>query len=220
MPSSKANNRSMKYLPWLLVVALAVAIGLFYNTNQQQAAELAQLRPASQELEQLRTSQADTNRPQALAASEELTRLREENKEILHLRNEIRQVRDQHQQLSRQAQTAQAQLQGVQAQAEAARTTAAQNQAQAQQLQNSLRTQAQVNACVNNLRQIDGAIQQWALENRQPATAPVTLNDLLRYLRGTMPACPAGGFYTVINASMLPTCSVPGHALPALPKSQ
>ena len=210
----------MKYLPWLLVVALAVAIGLLYNTNQQQTAEVAQLRSASQELEQLRTSQADTNQSQPQAASEELTRLREENKEILHLRNEIRQVRDQNQQLTRQAQTAQAQLQGVQAQAEAARTTAAQNQAQAQQLQNSLRTQAQVNACINNLRQIDGAIQQWALENRQPATAPVTPNDLLRYLRGTMPVCPAGGFYTVINGSTLPTCSVPGHALPALPKGQ
>jgi len=42
----------------------------------------------------------------------------------------------------------------------------------------------------------------------------------LRYLRGTMPVCPAGGFYTVINVSTLPTCSVPGHALPALPKGQ
>src|SRR5258705_8297203 len=81
----------LKYLAWLLVVALAIAAGLLYNSNQQQAAELAQLRSASQELEQLRTSQAGTNQSQTQAASDELTRLREENKDILRLRNEIRQ---------------------------------------------------------------------------------------------------------------------------------
>ena len=32
------------------------------------------------------------------------------------------------------------------------------------------RTQSQKNACINNLRQIDGAMQQWALENKQAAT--------------------------------------------------
>ena len=33
------------------------------------------------------------------------------------------------------------------------------------------RTQSQKNACINNLRQIDGAVQQWALENKQAPTA-------------------------------------------------
>jgi len=31
------------------------------------------------------------------------------------------------------------------------------------------RTTSQMNACINNLRQIDGAIQQWALENSAAA---------------------------------------------------
>src|SRR6266581_3895617 len=114
----------LKHLPWLFVVALAIATGLLYNANQQQAAELAALRSASQELEQLRTSQADTNQSQAQVASDELTRLREENKDVLRLRNEIRQMRAQNQQLSRQAQTAQAQVQSMQAQAEATRNRA------------------------------------------------------------------------------------------------
>ncbi len=105
----------LRHLPWLFVVGLAIATGLLYNSNQQQAAELEKLRSASQELEQLRASQADTKQSQAQAASEELTRLREENKDVLRLRNEIRQMRDQNQQLSRQAQTAQAQVQSVQA---------------------------------------------------------------------------------------------------------
>jgi len=36
------------------------------------------------------------------------------------------------------------------------------------------RTTSQMNACINNLRQIDGGIQQWALETNQGSTAPVT----------------------------------------------
>src|SRR5437763_230437 len=75
----------LKHLPWLFVVALAIATGLLYNSNQQQAAELDKLRSAAQELEQLRTSQADTKQSQAQAASEELTRLHEENKDVLRL---------------------------------------------------------------------------------------------------------------------------------------
>src|SRR5574342_1007832 len=35
------------------------------------------------------------------------------------------------------------------------------------------RTTSQQNACINNVRQIDGAIQQWALENNQSASAGV-----------------------------------------------
>ena len=36
------------------------------------------------------------------------------------------------------------------------------------------RSTSQQNACINNLRQIDGAIQQWALETGQAATATVS----------------------------------------------
>jgi len=204
----------LKYLAWLLVVGLAIAAGLLYNSNQQQAAELAQLRSDSQELEQLRTSQAGTNQSQTQAASDELTRLREENKDVLRLRNQIREISEQNAQLTLQAQTAQAQVQSMQAQAEATRNNAAQALVQAQKLQNESRTQAQLNACINNLRQIDGAIQQWALENRQPATARVTPADVVRYLGGVMPVCPAGGVYTLTTVIIPPTCSVPGHALP------
>ena len=157
-------------------------------------------------------AQADTNQPQAQAASEELIRLREENKDVLRLRNEIRQMRDENQQLTRQAQTALAQVQSVQAQAEAARTAAAQNLAQAQQLQNTARNQAQINACINNLRQIDAAIQQWAVDNRKPQGTRATVADIIRYLGGTMPPCPAGGVYNLGGVGVPTSCSFPAHA--------
>src|SRR2546428_9354230 len=54
------------------------------------------------------------------------------------------------------------------------------------------RTQSQMNACINNLRQIDGAIQQWALETKQAVNAAVTTGDVTPYLKS--PAiCPAAG---------------------------
>ncbi len=80
------------------------------------------------------------------------------------------------------------------------------------------RTTAQQNACINNLRQIDGAIQQWALENKAPADQAVTLTDVTPYIKldstGSLPACPASGTYSCSTVSEAPQCTVTGHALP------
>ena len=54
------------------------------------------------------------------------------------------------------------------------------------------RTQSQKNACINNLRQIDGAVQQWALENKQAQTATAVAADVFPYLKSSV-ICPAGG---------------------------
>ena len=54
------------------------------------------------------------------------------------------------------------------------------------------RTTAQKNACINNLRQIDGAEQQWALETKQAAAAVPTYPDVSGYMRNSV-VCPAGG---------------------------
>jgi len=79
------------------------------------------------------------------------------------------------------------------------------------------RTTAQKNACINNLRQIDGAIQQWALENNKSGSAGVTSTEVKPYLgRGTggeWPTCPAGGVYNVSTVNSKPTCTQPGHTL-------
>src|SRR5580765_4671558 len=79
------------------------------------------------------------------------------------------------------------------------------------------RTTSQKNACINNLRQIDGAIQQWALENNQSSAATVASTDVIPYLgRGTgeYPKCPANGTYTVVDVATKPTCDINGHQLP------
>src|SRR5437763_9715655 len=81
------------------------------------------------------------------------------------------------------------------------------------------RTTSQQNACINNLRQIDGGAQTWALENKKQATDPYLITDIMPYVKltsqGTLPACPASGIYapgaTVGNP---PTCTISGHAMP------
>jgi len=77
------------------------------------------------------------------------------------------------------------------------------------------RNTAQKNACINNLRQIDSAIQQWALDNKQGPTAAVKFTDISGYLKNAV-ICPAGGnafldSYNIDTVANKPTCKkVPG----------
>jgi hypothetical protein len=70
------------------------------------------------------------------------------------------------------------------------------------------------NACINNLRLLDGAIAQWALENRKQTGEVVTEQNLLPFVGQKMPVCPSGGLYTTGLVGKTPTCSIPGHAIP------
>jgi prepilin-type N-terminal cleavage/methylation domain-containing protein len=79
------------------------------------------------------------------------------------------------------------------------------------------RLKAQQTVCINNLRQIDGAKNQWALENKGGAAATPTPANLQPYLgrgSGTLPSCPAdssGTFvtsYGVNDLQSAPVCIV------------
>jgi prepilin-type N-terminal cleavage/methylation domain-containing protein len=80
------------------------------------------------------------------------------------------------------------------------------------------RSTTQQNACINNLRQIDGGAQTWALENKKNPTDTYTLDDVKPYVKldtsGNLPACPGSGVYspgaTVANQ---PTCTIAGHLM-------
>ena len=86
------------------------------------------------------------------------------------------------------------------------------------------RATSQANACINNLRQIDAAVNEWALETHQTSGATVTYPTALTpYIKlnasSSIPPCPAGGTYTVTSVGNNPTCSLnntvtPGHYLP------
>ena len=81
------------------------------------------------------------------------------------------------------------------------------------------RATAQKNSCVANLRQIDGAVQQWVLVNNKAPTDTYSLSDTLirSYMKGSVfPLCPGGGTYTPgATVSVLTTCTLNslGHTL-------
>jgi prepilin-type N-terminal cleavage/methylation domain-containing protein len=85
------------------------------------------------------------------------------------------------------------------------------------------RATSQANACINNLRQMDAAAQQFALEKGKTSTDTATLaTDLTPYIKlnsaGSVPPCPANGTYSdswAVTSS--PTCTLstltPAHRL-------
>jgi prepilin-type N-terminal cleavage/methylation domain-containing protein len=75
------------------------------------------------------------------------------------------------------------------------------------------RATSQANACINNLRQIDGAAQQWALEKGKTTGNAITYpDDLTPYIKlnsaSSIPVCPAGGTYADAAVGNIPTCSL------------
>ena len=82
------------------------------------------------------------------------------------------------------------------------------------------RNTAQKNACINNLRQIDGGKQQWALENKKSDTDSPTSDEVAVYIKNNkFPGCPSSGTYTVGAVNTDPSCSKSAapdlHVLPA-----
>ena len=86
------------------------------------------------------------------------------------------------------------------------------------------RATSQANACINNLRQIDAAANQWALEQKKKTGDSITYpTDLQPYIKlnsaGTIPGCPAGGTYSDATVGAIPACTLaatvtPAHVLP------
>lgn len=79
----------------------------------------------------------------------------------------------------------------------------------------SARVSAQNSACINNLRLIDHAKQQWATALNKADTDKPTEKDLAQYFKGgRMPVCPQGGTYSINAVGEVPTCTHEGHELP------
>ncbi len=85
------------------------------------------------------------------------------------------------------------------------------------------REEARAKACVANLKQIDSATQQWAMDNKVSndnystigppsltATSGTTqIVGSSSYIRSA-PSCPSGGTYSVAaSLTVSPTCSIP-----------
>ena len=76
------------------------------------------------------------------------------------------------------------------------------------------------NACINNLRQIDGAKEQWALDHHKKAGDDAVQAEVAKYIKWGWPKCPgavrrgvAAGVYSIGKVDEPPRCSVPDHTL-------
>jgi chromosome segregation ATPase len=212
------------WVVWLVVAVLLASEIFLFVTKTQKDEALVRLRAAKTELGQVQAQLDQLKSSSVATLSTDNARLRAENQ---GLTQKFTQLQNEHRQLQQQVQKLTQQL-------ETARTTAQQQQQQLQQMQEesqqasqpanpapesgaevSPAAVAQLNACINNLRQIDGAKQQWALENNKTAAALPTVQELLPYFPDdVIPVCPAGGIYTLNAVGQPPTCSIPGHVLP------
>jgi len=164
---------------------------------RQQQAQMAQL---AVENERLSNLLAQANSAQALP--------QDQLHELLRLRGEVGSLRQQSKELAR-LQEDNRQLR--------ARPVAVQPQTPVPFGPTPAPDDVARSTCIDNLRRIDGAIQQCALDNHLTTNDTVTAEQILAYLKRGKDVlrCPSGGTYTFGAITNVPTCSIPGHAIPA-----
>ena len=78
------------------------------------------------------------------------------------------------------------------------------------------RETSRAKSCTANMRQIETAKEQWAMDTKAAATAtPVAADLVTEYMRGTedtLPLCPSSGTYTIGNMNARPVCSIGTNA--------
>jgi flagellar basal body-associated protein FliL len=196
----------------VLIVVLIASEVLLFLANQQKRDAVGKLSAAQHDAQQARADLEQLKETDAATQNALHTENQNLSQKNLQLINDNKQLRAANQQLTQQLGTAREAVQLQQQHLEQLQT---ENQ-QAQQATSTAQTEAALrDACMNNLREIDTAKNQWALElGKTPADVP-TQQDLLPYLSGGIfPICPSGGTYTIGAVGIPPSCSVHGQ-LPA-----
>lgn len=191
------------------IIAAIITLLVMTPVIVQQRQAIAQLQKEntvlSEQVAKATEARDEEKKVQEQAAQRKLTVTSQSNltenqqNELLRLRNEVsllRKEKKKNDQLKETLEQSQAKL------------------AQANIQDKQKEVQIQRNTCINNLRRIDAAIQQWALENNKRADDIPTEADLSPYMPNQkFPTCPAGGHYSIGRVDQPPTCSIPGHEL-------
>ena len=82
------------------------------------------------------------------------------------------------------------------------------------------RSTARQKTCINNMKQLESAKEQWAMDKKKASGDACAMTDLTgsgNYINNT-PTCPGGGTYAVNAVAAQPTCTLSAapefHALP------
>lgn len=217
------------FLATLMVAIAGCAFAwVSHQSNVRLRGELAQARAKAAELEAKQPDAAEFRKLQSKVR--EMAKLEEEAREVHKMRSEVTQFRQQKGEFEKLS----AEIVPLRAAARELQVLRGQTNALAHQLRSLQQQNVQIrqqsveaqraavmagavgdparNSCIANMKQIDGATQQWALENKKIGTSPVELAGIVNYLRGkALPRCPGGGAYVLPpNVAGSPTCSVHG----------
>jgi predicted RNase H-like nuclease (RuvC/YqgF family) len=197
-----------RWFAWVCLALMLVAEILLLRANHDRDAALTDLRDAQRQLRDAQTELEALKNSSAGVQAAEIASLHKQNDALTAKASA----------LQKNVERLQAESQQTAQHLTTARTALEVQQEHLQQLQAEQQRAAQLanaNACINNLRQLDAAKQQWALDKNKAATDVPTSQDLLPYLKdGIFPVCPDGGSYSLNAAGELPACSIQGHVLP------
>ena len=200
-----------RWFAWACLVLVIVAeVALFRAYRDRDALQTdfnnsqAELRQAAAERDELKNSNA------GLQASE-LSRLRKQNQ---LLSNQVVQWRTSLDELNFESRSNALHLATARTALRLQQQHLEQLETQNQQILDASATVIARKTCLSNLRFIDDAKQQWALDTGKPPRTVPKAKDLQIYFKdGVLPECPAGGTYSLNALNEVPTCSISGHAL-------
>ena len=197
-----------RWFAWVCLALMLVAEFFLFRANHERDAARTDLRDAQTQLHAAQAELEELKNSSAGRQASEISGLRKQN-EVLTGKVSA---------LQKNLESVQANSQKTEQRLSKARTALELQQANLQQLQTEqqqARVAANANACINNLRLLDAAKQQWALDKNKAAEAVPTSQELLPYLKdGIFPVCPDGGVYSLNAVGEIPACSVQGHVLP------
>lgn len=197
----------------ILIAAMAVPIVMQQQTIKQLRQDIEGLK---QQVAQIAPLQEQLDRATQDAANAG-SGAESQKHELVRLRAEVTKLREDAKALAKAQQQIQSLNTRLDNAVEISRTQAAALQ-DATQKNQTAQAITDRNACINNLRLIDAAKQQWALEFHKQGTDVPTWDDLRPYLghgaNVELPTCSDGGVYTIGTVNEKPTCNTPGHVLP------
>jgi septal ring factor EnvC (AmiA/AmiB activator) len=201
-----------RWFAWLCLALMLVAEILLFHAVREKDAALTATRDTQSQMRQLQKDLDDLKNSNTGLQFAEIVKL---HKQIDIYTNRLAKAQAMIDQLETES------AQSAQSLATARAALSLQQQhLQDLQTENKLVTDAGLtiihrNTCINNLREIDAAKAQWALDKNKPGDAVPRPEDLLPYLKdGVFPACPDGGTYYLNSVDTVPTCNIQGHVLP------
>lgn len=201
-----------RWFAWVCLALVLVAELALFRAYRDHDALQTRLNNTQAELRQTATERDELKNSNAGLQATEISRLRKQNS---LLTNQVAQWRAALAQLNDQSNSNAEHLAAARAALQLQQTRLEELQDQSQQILDASVAVIARKTCINNLRLIDDAKQQWATDSGKRPVAQPTLKELLPYFKDKIfPECPGGGTIYLNTVNEVPTCSVPGHALP------